>query len=220
MLQPLGITRGSVSLRAVRLDTDRPEAGGMAERAIRNKTQQNTGSVSLAANRGNILGIQYDTHNPATNATWTQRDKTAGKGYLMNNPAISTDGVRVYVPCKDNYSNDIAVEARVCGLVTETGNYRLTGNAFGEADTRYRNGEMHIVVVSNAYDYLVGPQTLSLNKTINSDWMTGETTHNYTMSLSTAKPYVTLTLRNVHKSGGAGMLTTHHFYNFVLKTDF
>lgn len=219
----MAILRGTVSLKAVRQDTDLDAAGGLAQRAVRNKTQQNSGTIRLGNNRGNVLGIQYDTHNPAVGGWWTQRDKTSGHGYLTNNSTrkdIYTNGSRVFVPCAGNYGVDIAMEARCTGLVSESGNYRLTGNSFGEIDDRYRNQEMHIDVVSNTYDYLTGPQTLSLNKIITTDWMYGDRTHNYTLSLSTSRPYVTLTLRNVHKGGGGAQLTTHQFYNFVLVADF
>jgi hypothetical protein len=213
----MGIPKGSVSLKAVRADLDLPANGGMVERAVRNKTQQNSGSVSLSQNSGNILGIQYDTYNPSYGSAWTVRNRTSGHGYLTNQVSISTDGTRVFIPCRDNYSDDVGVEARCNGIVAESGSHVLAGSTFGEYDTRYYNGEIHIVLVTNSAGYLQGAQNLAHETYLNSTWGKGEKTHSFNVNLSTSLPYITLTFRNIHKSGGAGALTTHHFWNWTLR---
>ena len=212
----MGIAKtGQVSLKAVREDLDIASAGSISERAVKNKVQNN-GGVSLSEFRGNILGIQYETYNTSA-ASWDKkRNRTAGTGYLMNNPNIRTDGARVYVPCTDNYSQDIGVEARLTGKVLESGNYTLSGSSFGEYDTFYYNGEMHINLIANTSGYLVGVNNILVDKRHNLTFGMGDKTWSYPVSLTTSQPFITVVFRNIHLSGGRGTTTTHQFWNWTL----
>lgn len=213
----MGITKtGAVSLKAVREDLDLSGAGSMSERAVKDKVQKK-GSVSLSDFRGNILGIQYDTKN-TSEASWNKlRYQTAGTGYLMNNPRISTDGVKVYVPCTSTPGRDVGVECRVTGRVLESGTYKLKGSSIGEFDTNYLNGEMHVSVVANAAGYLVGVNDVVLHRYMDFNQAMGQRSWSYNVPLSTSKSYITFVLRNVHKgSGGRGTTTTHQFWDWTL----
>ena len=214
----MGIAKtGNVSLQAIRQDLDLAGAGSMNERALRDKIQNKSGAISLNQFRGNILGMQYLTYN-TSEAGWNKlRDRTAGTGYLMNQPNIRTDGARVYVPCTDNYSSDIGVEARLTGKVLESGAYTLSGSSFGEFDTNYYNGEMHINLIANAGGYLQGVNSILIDQRHNLTWAMGEKTWSYTVSLSTSRPFITVVFRNIHKSGGRGTTTTHQFWNWTLR---
>lgn len=212
----MGIAKaGRVSLKAVREDLDIASGGSISERAVKDKVQ-NKGGVSLSQFRGNILGIQYETYNTSPTSWDKKRNRTAGTGYLYNNPNISTNGSRVYVPCRDNYSQDIGVEARLTGTVLESGNYTLKGSSFGEYDQFYYNGEMHIVLIANTSGYLVGVNNVLINKTHNMTWGLGDKTWSYPVSLTTSQPFITVVFRNVHKSGGQGTMTTHQFWDWTL----
>lgn len=212
----MGITRtGPVRVRDVRVDTDLAATGSISERACRDRVQ-NKGALSLNSFRGNILGIQYETYNTSAAGWDKKRNRTAGTGYLMNNPKISTDGARVYVPCTDNYSQDIGVEARLTGKVLESGNYTLSGESFGEYDTFYYNGEMHINLIANSGGYLQGINNILIDKRHNHGWGMGNKSWSYPVSLTTSQPYITVVLRNIHLSGGQGTTTTHHFWNWKL----
>jgi hypothetical protein len=116
-------------------------------------------------------------------------------------------------------ASDIGTEIRGIGTVSENGNFRLTGTAYGRFDRSYPDAvRLDINIISNETGYLQGAQNLLWNYTQNGTGGDREFTINETVPLNTTKPYVTVIVRAI---GIAGFTTagsfTHEFWDLQLK---
>ena len=197
----MSISSSQVSLRALRQDLDMSANGRMRERPIWNKDGQKTsGNISLAAYKGNLLGGQLAITGSA-NATPSNRQYGYTGFWPANGgtPSISGNEIRTYSRMTGAGGGDASSEYRVSGYCSESGTYRLTGQLNFNMSGYYRVQSWQVAVVSSSSGYMAGATEVQV---VASGNFTGVTSLNRTFSLSASKPYVTLILYSITKSGG------------------
>ena len=203
----MGIAKtGNVSLTALRQDLDMSAAGSMYERAILNKDgQRSSGNVTLSAYRGNIVGGQLSFH-PSAAINATPSDRQYGyKGWFSSpggTPIISGNTIRTYntMPGSGGSPNGNSCEYRVSGMVSEDGTYRFTGNLSFTRSLNYMLQTWQVRVIVSSSGYLNGPSQIA--PIAQSGLTPGNFSLNYTCSLTTAKPYLTLIVTTSSGVGG------------------
>ena len=221
----MGVSSTEASLRAVREDLDLPAAGSMSDRAVLNKVCKQSGPVSLAEYKGNILGTQLyipGGTQPLEQSQWPKRrDESFATYYIARNGYVRLSGDRIQIEQQDISGNngDYGTEARICGKVLEDGRYRLTGTAYAQFAASPGNGihaQLHVQLIATTNDYLSGLQSLLVNDVY---YRGGGTTFNINkfVTLSTSKPYIALIFRYIMSGQGATTNRyTHEFTNFKL----
>ena len=222
----MSVKYAECSIAKIRSDLGMSPSGNMTDKKFREKSGQLTGTVSLQEYKGNVCG----QHLTLDQGTWTnppawkkKKDESAAFFYISN------AGGRAYIGGGKNdrwicqvmpvISGDRGTEIRGIGTVSDNGNYKLTGKAYGRFSRDYPTAvRLDINIISNATGYLQGEQNLLWNYTQNGVGGDREVTINETVPLNTTKPYVTLIARAI---GIAGFTTstayTHEFWDLQLK---
>jgi len=214
----VSVSSSQASLKAVRLDLDLSAAGGMTERAVRNKVNNRSGNISLASFKGNVLGQQLSLNNDAwggNESKWRRKRYEASTHtyglYPASSSTITISGNQYHVKQQGSGStSDKGCEARCIGLVSESGSYRLTGNWSGEFSA-WDATQLHIYLMESQTSWLSG----TTNIVYGNEWdrgPTGNQTFSQVVTLSTNKPYVTLILRNIEKAYSD--ITKHYTHKF------
>lgn len=223
----MGVSSTEASLRAVRQDLDLSAAGSILERPVLDKANKQSGPVSLAEYKGNILGTQLSLDKGSWNGGWSAlRDRTSCHHYgVYPDPAPPIDivgrEILIQMPGSSS-SGDRGSEIRITGRVGESGTYRLTGK-FKASLTPQLGGQLHVDLLASSSHYLSGTTDVVLSDLYEAvpgqspGSLGPETIYDKTCTLSTSKSYVTLILRNVQKAyTDTYTYFTHHFYDFKL----
>ena len=206
----MSVSSTQVSLRALRQDLDLSANGGMRDRAILNRDgQRSSGNVRLSDYKGSLTGGQLTvigggnaTPNLRYDGYWGYYPASGGT------PSISGTTIRTYSTMTGFGGSDTSSEYRVSGYVNEGGTYRLTGNLNFSRSTNYANQSWQVAVVGSATGYLSG---VTRNELLFSGDTKGDYTINRTVDLITSRPYITLILYSITRSGGnsaEGQFTT------------
>ncbi|NBR40479.1 MAG: hypothetical protein EBT93_13870, partial [Alphaproteobacteria bacterium] len=172
--------------------------------------------------KGNILGTQLVFYNcwGGPGREWKKRRwETAGVGYAtVSGIGTGISGNRLQVRATEQGLNggDAGCEARICGRVSENGTYRFSGKSFGRFSSYYNTGQLHINLITNTSDYLVGANNNVVYEVWNRTFASGEKSWSYDVNLTTSQPYVTAIFRNILKDGGRGDSFTHDFWDWKL----
>ena len=220
----MGVSSSQASLQAVRQDLDLSAAGGMTERAVRNKVNNQSGDISLESFKGNVLGQQLliDKSNWSGGSWQRKRYHSSAHSYATisgGDVKVSGDQIIVKRTARGN-NGDAAAEARVLGRVNEAGTYRLTGTINPEFYSRDSLITCEVLLLCNRDNYLSGTQVILTNLVFTRSNSTSgaDKAVDQTVNLSLNYPYVTLILRNVSKNGSqpTGAIYNHKFFNFKL----
>ena len=214
----MGVSSTQASLRAVRQDLDLSAAGSMSERAVLNKVNKQSGPVSLAEYKGNVLGTQLALHTEWGGNPWKKiRNESSGHMYITSyggNVYVSGNKIKVQVY---EASGDNGMEARLIGKVTERGRYRLTGKSIGRFSGMHRNTYMHVYLITNKDDYLSGINKTDVRWEGGSSDADGQKSHSFDVDLTTDRPYATLILRQINKYGGQLNTFVFDFWDWKLE---
>lgn len=222
----MSVKYAECTIGKVRSDLGITPYGNMTDQKFREKSGQLTGTVSLAEYKGNICG----QHLTLDKGTWTnpnawkkKKDESAAFFYISNIGGEAWIGgskndrwICQVSPAKDF---DIGTEIRGIGTVSENGNFKLTGKAYGRFDRNYPGAvRLDINIISNETGYLQGAQNLLWNYTQNGTGGDREFTINETVPLNTTKPYVTVIVRAIGIAGFTnGNAFAHEFWDLKLK---
>ena len=214
----MGVSSTQASLQAVRQDLDLPAAGSMSERAVLNKVNKQSGPVSLAEYKGNVFGTQLVLHTEWGGKPWKRiRDESSGHMYITragSNVYVAGNKIKVQV---QEETGDNGMEARLIGKVTESGRYRLTGKSYGRFSGYHDYTYMHVYLISNRDDYLLGVNKTDVRWENNKFFADGEKSHSFDVDLTTDRPYVTLILRQINKYGGQLNTFVFDFWDWKLE---
>lgn len=218
----MGVSSSQASLVAVRQDTDLSASGSILERAVLNKVNKQAGPVNLAEFKGNILGTQLNVYKcwGGPGREWKKRRWECGAvpyaAIYGANAGVSGNRLQMTATEQGLGGGDAGMEARLCGIVSESGNYRLSGKSHGRFSQYNSTGELHINLIATTGDYLAGPLDNVVYQVKSRAFANGDKSWSYNISLSTAKPYITLILRNILKDGGQLETFTHDFWDWLL----
>jgi hypothetical protein len=214
----MGVSSTEASLREVRQDLDLGASGSILERAVLNKVNKQSGPVSLAEYKGNILGTQLLLHKNWGGKPWKKiRNESSGHLYITRvNSDVYLSGNRICISVYEEMG-DNGMEARLIGKVTESGRYRLTGKTYGRFSGSHDFTEMHVNLISNVSDYLSGVNDVVYRWEQNRAFAKGEKTHSVEVNLNTSRPYITLCLRQINKYGGQLETYVHDFWDWKLE---
>lgn len=220
----MGVSSSQVSLQAVRQDLDLSAAGGMTERAVRNKVNNQSGDISLESFKGNVLGQQLLVdQNAWSGGSWQpKRYQSSAHSYLTPNGGdVTVSGDQIIIRrTATGSSGDAAAEARILGRVSESGYYNLTGTINPEFYSYDSNIICEVLLLSNQNNYLSGAQVILANLVFTRSNATSGANKpvDKRVYLTTEFSYLTLILRNVSKngSGPTGAIYNHKFFNFKL----
>ena len=212
----MGVSKGDVSQSAVLSDLDLG-AGSFRQRAVLNRAGKTGGNMSLSDHRGVACATQLNSFN--VNDAVVKNTNTGFGSYW---PSLAGQG---YVSGKQ-----IVLTARYSGgggpdgtsahntnfKVTESGTHQITGTIDWTSEDSYYNTYWQVAIVTASSGYLAG--------TINNDLFyeggqfssSGIVTFNQTVNLTTARPFATMILYAVRKSGGNASLpeSVAKFYDF------
>lgn len=214
----MAVSSSQVSLKAVRQDLDLSAAGSMTERAVLNKVNKRSGPVSLSEFKGNVFGTQLVLHKNWGGLPWKQiRYESSGHLYEDRYGSdVFVSGNKIVVRVYEN-DDDNGMEARLLGKIEQSGSYRLTGKSFGRFSNYHTNTYLHVNLISNSSGYLSGTQNIDYRYEQNKYFAEGDKSYNTTVSLTTARPYITLVLRQINKYGGQLQTFDIDFWNWKLE---
>ena len=192
---------GNVSLRAVRQDLDLPAEGNMRERPVLNKDgQRSSGNLSLSSFRGNVLGGQLLLH-PTWNVSPSPRWRSYPRYYPVVGgfPDVAGDALRTKSTMTGFGGDDVDSEVSIGGFITESGMYRVTGDLDFQRSGSYNVQKWQLAVIGCASGYFAGQQR---NELLRQGSNKGQQSLDFTVDLTTSRPYVILIAYSITQGGG------------------
>ena len=199
---------GSFTLIQLRDDLDAGGTWDLRHPRGMDRIKKFSGNISMNDFRGKVVGTSRDIAGLSNgSASGTLRHKT----YPVNNgayqPSVYNTGNHMAIRGgRAGGSGDVWIEARNQGTISESGTYILSVVTARESATTQTGSQCQVAVVSASNGFMSG--------TVNIDYSTfGLGNINQPISLTTARPYITIIGYQVTKDfGQSGYNTTTYRY--------
>ena len=204
------IGSGSVSMVAVRDDLDLTGSNSFFnERAFRDKACNWDGPITLLEFRNNVLGQQNEQGGANRHQFWPSAFNSGFTGGVADWPDDTSKKCIRLIQTRPSSAQDAWSEARCQGIITESGQYQLTGktNCRGNTSSGLYG---KLAVISASAGYMAGATTTHVNREPVAAGSRDYTSPVFT--LSTAQPYISVIFYAVAKGYAQYGASEEHFF--------